>query len=401
MKCVLHIGTEKTATSLLQEWLYANKQTLKARGIHLTNSFGTPNNRYIPAFFCLGDDDFFLHHRLSTEQDKRVFFKKFKQDFAKEVSRAESAHTVLLTSEHFHSRLLQQAEVSALKAFLDEHFEQTELVCYFREQADMALSFYSTQLRGNGQRDVDEVMAHVTPSIHYYNFLSIADLWSSAFGRENCRFRIYDKSRFRHGDIRMDFLDAISEVDLSDDLEFASDTKNESLSGLQAIVFREINRIVPYWHETHGMNPRNLDLKQRILQLPSLKRGKIHSKEVLRVSDRFAESNRRFFEFYLPTERGFERSSHAREAHSDLTKEELAEALRCVSETLLLECAGREDDQKPGPTFRARIDRWRQVLDYRVHKWLSETSLVTPSVRKKFRGPAERRRRSLAPGRRI
>ena len=35
MKCILHIGTEKTGTTLLQNWLYDNKEKLSQVGIYL------------------------------------------------------------------------------------------------------------------------------------------------------------------------------------------------------------------------------------------------------------------------------------------------------------------------------------------------------------------------------
>ena len=51
MKCILHIGTEKTGTTLLQEWLYHNITSLSKCGIYLSEIIGKPNNQLVPAYF--------------------------------------------------------------------------------------------------------------------------------------------------------------------------------------------------------------------------------------------------------------------------------------------------------------------------------------------------------------
>ena len=51
MKCVLHIGTAKTATTLLQKWLYSNRDGLAQKGIYLPETIGEPNNRSLAGAF--------------------------------------------------------------------------------------------------------------------------------------------------------------------------------------------------------------------------------------------------------------------------------------------------------------------------------------------------------------
>ncbi len=50
MRCVLHIGTEKTGTTLLQQWFDDNRPMLKAQGIHFSDKLGLPTNRKFTAF---------------------------------------------------------------------------------------------------------------------------------------------------------------------------------------------------------------------------------------------------------------------------------------------------------------------------------------------------------------
>jgi hypothetical protein len=58
MKCILHIGTEKTATTLLQNWIYENEAGLAKAGIALTRSAGAPNNRKLVSAHQREIDDY-------------------------------------------------------------------------------------------------------------------------------------------------------------------------------------------------------------------------------------------------------------------------------------------------------------------------------------------------------
>lgn len=395
MRCVIHIGTEKTGSSVLQDWLYDNAGALRAVGFHLTTSFGVPNNRHFPAYFRKEPDDFSREHQLNSAEEKREFFKSFQEDFAVEMQAARDCHTVVITSEHFHSRLTEFEEVSAFKAFLDENFDAIEIVCYFREQSDMALSSYSTYLRDGGREDIDTVMKDVTPQIYCYNFLEIANLWSGVFGRDRCSFRIYDRHRFKSEDIRVDFLEAIGGYAFEPSLSFKVRKSNPSLSRLQAVAFQEINKVVPFWKQEGGKNRQNLRLKRSILKLPALTRGRISFPSQDEVAERFKESNQIFFETYLPGEASFSYKFRTQASVVEITESELADVVASVSQCFLDEIRRSSQKKRQEKLEISALVKWRQIADYRIHKWLSETPLVTENVRRRFRGPAERRERKL------
>ena len=80
MKVVLHIGTEKTGTSTLQETLYLNRELLHQHGCHLLQSANKKNARLVPAY-CLSDDhydDFYENHHWLTIEEKNHFKESFK-----------------------------------------------------------------------------------------------------------------------------------------------------------------------------------------------------------------------------------------------------------------------------------------------------------------------------------
>lgn len=306
MHCVIHIGTEKTGTTLIQNWLYENRAALSKQRIFLSEALGGRNNRIVSALFTNQLDDWARAQNITTKKQKDEFFAGFEDRFQGEVAEAQRDHDIfIITSEHFHSRVRSPNEVTALRDFLLRHFETVRVVCYFREQSDMALSLYSTSLKGDGKRSLKEFLSGVSGSDYYYNFKEIADNWSGVFGRKNCDFRIYARDRFDGGDVRRDFsLTVPINID-APDISLASTSANESLSLVEGIALRKINNIIPYWKGAGGINERNIWLKRLIQSRPRVRVGKMPREDLQEVWKRFEQTNRDFFKDYFPNDRPF------------------------------------------------------------------------------------------------
>ena len=71
MKCILHIGTEKTGTTSLQAFLNLNREILAEQGYLFTKSTGLQNNRSLPVAAYNADrrDDFTRLHRIYNDED--------------------------------------------------------------------------------------------------------------------------------------------------------------------------------------------------------------------------------------------------------------------------------------------------------------------------------------------
>ncbi|MEL6647753.1 MAG: hypothetical protein AAFQ05_08615, partial [Pseudomonadota bacterium] len=149
MKCVLHIGTEKTATTLLQNWLYDNEAALSAQGVALSQVMNAPNNRKLVTYAQGGIDDYLKMRGIHDEAARQVFFRGFPEAMDAEIrAKAQSGHhTFLITSEHFHSRLQGPQQVARVREILAPYFDEFRIVCYFREQSKKRTSLYSTGLR--------------------------------------------------------------------------------------------------------------------------------------------------------------------------------------------------------------------------------------------------------------
>lgn len=305
MRCVLHIGTEKTGTTLLQDWLYANKESLSERRIGLSDNLGGHNNFFISEYFQTNIDKWALEQNISNLAQKQRYFTGFRESLERELRvAAEKFDVFVMTSEFLHSRLRNIQNIENLKTFLFDNFEQVNVVCYFREQCSMATSLYTTDVLRECGLSLDDYLDNgVEPSEYYYDLCSVADNWSAVFGRGNCVFRVYDRRRFIEGDIRKDFLDAAGLDVSSGAFDSSLSVVNASLSELQGIALVTVNRMLPFFvGGTRRWNQNNIRAKQYLLSLPELRRGRIKSANPDRISDRFAQRNRTLFDCYFEGE---------------------------------------------------------------------------------------------------
>ncbi|MBI1262330.1 MAG: hypothetical protein GC184_11455 [Rhizobiales bacterium] len=318
MKCVLHIGTEKTGTTLLQQWLYENRDELGRQKIYLSGILGVPVNRLFAGYFQHQLDEWAERNKILSFEDKAKYFDGFLERLSDEIKSASTDHKLfLISSEHLHSRVSRREDIETIKSFLSDHFESVEIICYFRPQTDMAVSLYSTMVRMDYTHDVETfVQEHLRDNSYYYNYKEIADNWSSVFGKENCHFKIYDLKKFAEKDLRIDFITLLPVSVNREKLTYKTRVSNRSTSGLRARAFRIINRYVPFWDDRNGQkNPLNDRLKNLIANNKSLAHGVITSRARDEIEKKFAASNRDFFAEYFDDETSF--STNARLDQND------------------------------------------------------------------------------------
>jgi hypothetical protein len=242
LRCVLHIGTEKTATTLIQEWLYANCDQLSSQAVALTKASGYPNNRKLVSYFQYGIDEYLRSNDVHNEKERLLFFENFEKDFSDEISDLKNDHTTFVfTSEHFHSRLTSTSQIQRLKEFLDQFFNDYEILCYFREQSRVRTSLYSTGLKIRNSSSILEFQKDVNIESEYYNYLSFFMKWEEVFGKKALTARLFCKDRMPDGDIRKDLLASTLPDINAEKLDYKVNSINESLSADEAILFLAIN----------------------------------------------------------------------------------------------------------------------------------------------------------------
>lgn len=308
---VIHIGTEKTGTTSIQNFLRKNSTALKRQNVWLVNRFGVPNNRDFVAFFQNTLDDWARQKGIRDSRQKDYYFRNFEKTFKSEMffrsistQQIQERH-LLISSEHFSSRLTKINELQELNRFLKKYFRRVKIIAYFRPQENMAISLHSTGLRGESTTKLKDRLNGVNEENPYYNYYDLAMRWSSVFGKENMVFRIFDSKTMRESDVRYDFLDALSYVGLNlntSKFYINPERSNESLSILRGSAFKAVNEVVPYWHSSPLLmsNAENMELKNKILGINSLARGEFPNRNIGEVQARFEESNEKFFREFMP-----------------------------------------------------------------------------------------------------
>ena len=81
MDCILHIGTEKTGTTSLQDFLFENKGILNENNIELCSIKTVFSSRLIVSYFQNKLDNWHLRNKIRSFEDKKNFEENFEKNF--------------------------------------------------------------------------------------------------------------------------------------------------------------------------------------------------------------------------------------------------------------------------------------------------------------------------------
>jgi len=188
-KIIIHIGAEKTGSTTIQNFLFLNKNVLKDAGVYFLQSQGKKNHSIIPK--VLSEK---AHHTKQGEADDSLKKEvaEIKKNIEREVhSEAVGCHTLIISSEHFHSKLRTQREIERVKGILPES-DKVEILFYVRRQDRVCLSLYSTKIGAGGTKDFKfpSVNSNLLP--YRYDYNAAYELWSDVFGAGSVVVNIFD-----------------------------------------------------------------------------------------------------------------------------------------------------------------------------------------------------------------
>ena len=254
MKLILHIGTHKTGSTALQQFLAANPHSLSALGIH----YAVPPTAIKASL---------LVHLLNTNDQRRI-----REFFMSHIAsaRRKRAHTLIVSAEGFYGMalvpalcrrqpcadLLDQDHVliSRLLASIPGDGLDTNVVCYFRRPDHFAESWYNQQVKYGSlfSGDFAEFLSLVYPALLYNEYMG---RWVDIFGSGNCSARVYEDVS---GSIIDDFTHGV--LNISDLSPFVAtrDAVNERLSRDLLEFKRAVNRNAIY---------EEMSLERKICQL--------------------------------------------------------------------------------------------------------------------------------------
>lgn len=207
MNLILHIGTEKTGTTTIQEFLHLNREPLANYGIYFPKSIGLRNHRPL-ASWCLTmkrSDDYLRLNGLVDASLREVWKKKFIKDFDAELQNINPDIThILLSSEHFSALLNYMDEIEALKNLLSNWFYDIKIIVYLRRQDMLTTSLLSTYCRVGIVND--KILPDTSNLRFYFNYWNLLEKWAAIFGSANIQPKVFETSEFKNNNLLSDFI---------------------------------------------------------------------------------------------------------------------------------------------------------------------------------------------------
>lgn len=331
MRAIIHIGTEKTGTTTLQKTLNENTAALHQCGVSYIAGKDLVNAQDL-VVACLSDDvpdEYLASVGVATSEQRRAFQRSTFEAYAARLHKAASeCHTVIISSEHLHSRLKRPEDIERLRAFLAPYVTDFSIVCYLRRQVDMIVSFYSTVLKGGGTQNFrDHVHNMLSGHKYYCDYRQLMKNWASIFGRSAIKARLFVKSRLRRGNIVDDFFDVESLPEAG--IQRRAESLNESVNHLGQVLLRELNRgVAP---ARSGGVQYNIEIVRRTISQAFAGKGEqLPAETATAYQSGFDEINESVREDYFPQEQELFSKCFPGEDDGRMLTSEQEEAIKCL-----------------------------------------------------------------------
>lgn len=295
-KLVLHIGTTKTGTTAIQEFLAANQEALAAQDV----GYPLPPSRFERA--KLSRNANFLHRKfmighhpnLQTELDVRSM-PGAEEAFAQAVARFG---TVVLSDELFWSGGFRKGFWQEVKDYCDAAgISEYQIVVYLRRQ-----DLYTESRWNQFIKQKDGRTFGFREFLYSENALKMADYHTGlkrvakVFGKESITVGVFERERLANGDVVPDFLDKVG-IKFTDAFVRPAAEPNQRLSGNLVEIKRIMNESCEY---RTGKNFLREDLVEASEQSSEThKTSPLDAKERRRYLKQFEEGNAAIAREYL------------------------------------------------------------------------------------------------------
>lgn len=221
----LHIGTLKTGSTSIQQFLHANRGYLLAR------------HYLYPACIMAWQQPPFPNHNAIV----RHSLDAVPQDLLDEI-RSSACRRLIISAESLVLKFTTAEQIAALRTFMTDRLgcQEVRVIVYLRETGSLFASMCSQSIKA-GDTEFEQL-----PARDNHRFRLVADArailqaWGEVFGYEQLRVRLFERDSFPDGSLLHDFAQAI-ELPWDKTLAVPSHPLNASFNLLQIELLRRMH----------------------------------------------------------------------------------------------------------------------------------------------------------------
>ncbi|EAK5847441.1 hypothetical protein BAY65_04190, partial [Campylobacter lari] len=259
MTCYLHIGTEKTGTTSIQDFLLQNHNLLLNYGKYYSKKLLKHNVHLwiIELVF-----DFYTRNIIDERAINLEILNNKKYEILLNEIFLYKNKDFIFSCEIICRDFFHEKHIIILKnIFKILGFTKIFVILYIREISSFIESYASQNIKGGAYFNSDEIMAYNHPSIYSFNVAEIIKIYLKYFKKEDLIIRLFSKNEFHQGCLLRDFLYVLN-LKSNDDFIIPK-KRNESLNLIGMEILKRINSF-----HSHSFNiklPHNV-IKSNILR---------------------------------------------------------------------------------------------------------------------------------------
>ncbi|MBN2286724.1 MAG: hypothetical protein JXI43_09775 [Tissierellales bacterium] len=229
----IHIGTNKTGTTSIQQTLYHSSQYLLSQRILYDTSLHPNNHHIAPIFSAMQYSKYNKHGVLdmSVEDMEKRFITSF--------SRNDFDHYII-SSEFLLNKT--DDDLKRLHAVVSPFFEDIKIIVYVREPIAYCTSQVQQRMKAI-RREAFGIREEIKTFKEHIQYNHIRR-WADMFGRSNLVLRRFDKKFLFNGDVVEDFFSLIDTTDIEFN-RLSIKHSNFSLGKNSVLFLEQLNKKYP------------------------------------------------------------------------------------------------------------------------------------------------------------
>lgn len=296
---ILHVGTEKTGSTSIQQSFASNQSYLKDRQIFYPSNLGATCHLKLTACALKGAPNHPIRKMFNLNDD--ASFEDFRESTLRELSseiEASNYETLIFSDEHINCHLVRPG-------LLENYFESLELfgtvskvIIYLRRQDLFRISLFSESIKAGNitsfMPDNPLIPFKVIPD--RFNYLKILNRLSQVFGTKKLEVVLFQKNDLYNNNVVDDF---IKRIDL--DLIFPEPSEISSNTSLDARIMHPLS-VMLHHHKDNNIHvkPEIHNTVMRHLQTHFKGRGaRMHPEVHAKFLDVFSTMNETIRNIYF------------------------------------------------------------------------------------------------------